>query len=1146
MKAASSPQMKEYFGSLKCGLDAAMDVAQHARKMGLDPERFVEITPAQDVAARVEGIVGPPGIAAIIRELEVEGKSREMVAHEIVLKICRGEIIQGNPQKLIDQAVRTGVSIITEGVLVAPTEGIAEIAIKESTSERPQDGNPDGTSYLAVYYAGPIRSAGGTVAAISVVLADVARRHFGISDYRPTDTEVERYVEEINLYNDRCAHLQFKPTDDEIRHIIRSCPVCITGEPTEEAEVSVYRDLPRMETNRVRSGIALVSCEGVAQKAAKVLKYTKKIGLDWSFLERLAKGVKKGDSGAFELKPDARFMDEIVAGRPIFSYPFKPGGFRIRYGRTRATGIAGKAIHPATMWLLDAFPAIGTQLKIERPGKGTVVVPCDTILGPVVKLQDGSVVEVNSSEEAKAVAPKVSEILFLGDMLITLGDFLKSNHPLVPSGIVEEWWALLAEGKGIKPNHSLTAGEAFKLSRAHGIPLHPKYTFHWHDITSLQLAELARYLANGKLNMDWFRLKSFEIEASPQKRILECLLVPHTLNQGTITIEGEKAFALLKSLGLLQDGKLTLKIFEHTFSEGKSPLDNVCALSGVQILPKAPLYIGSRMGRPEKSREREMKPPVHTLFPVGDINKNRSILRAYDKMKNSEKREGRGIEVEISRLKCKACGKIGISITCPCGGECAYQRVCGQCGRSSTQNECQVCKGKPKTHFYERRSVDIVAAVDAAKHRLNVNGSWPDVKGVKGLISDKKVPELLDKGMLRAKHGLTIFRDTTCRLDSTDVPLTHFMPKEIGVGVERLRALGYTADYTGKPLLLDTQLCELKVQDLLISDRGAEHFMKVTSFIDDMLINIYQMRPYYNVTKREQLVGQLAVGLSPHTSAGVLCRIIGFTPAHCGFAHPYFHCAKRRNADGDEDSVMLLMDALLNFSKSFIPASRGGTMDAPLVLTTLVDPSEIDDEAHSMEVCASYPLALYELAQKFASPSEVQVALVKNALGTPAQYEGLLFTHASSRIDDGPLSSAYIALEKKMSSKIEAEFALEDKLRCVDPADVAERVLLSHFLPDTYGNLRSFSRQMFRCGECNAKYRRVPLIGKCTNPKCGGKLLLTIYKGGIEKYLVISKMLVDRYKLPTYMKQRLELIQKDINSVFVDEKAKQAGLADFM
>jgi DNA polymerase II large subunit len=81
----------------------------------------------------------------------------------------------------------------------------------------------------------------------------------------------------------------------------------------------------------------------------------------------------------------------------------------------------------------------------------------------------------------------------------------------------------------------------------------------------------------------------------------------------------------------------------------------------------------------------------------------------------------------------------------------------------------------------------------------------------------------------------------------------------------------------------------------------------------------------------------------------MLARIIGFTDRKVGYAHPFFHAAKRRNCDGDEDSVILLMDALLNFSKSYLPSSRGGRMDAPLVLTSRIDPKEIDEEAHSID-----------------------------------------------------------------------------------------------------------------------------------------------------------------------------------------------------
>jgi DNA polymerase II large subunit len=237
------------------------------------------------------------------------------------------------------------------------------------------------------------------------------------------------------------------------------------------------------------------------------------------------------------------------------------------------------------------------------------------------------------------------------------------------------------------------------------------------------------------------------------------------------------------------------------------------------------------------------------------------------------------------------------------------------------------------------------------------------------------------------------------------------------------------------------------------------------------------------------------------------------------------------------------MDGLLNFSRYFLPESRGGTMDAPLVLTTEINPREVDDEAHAMEICSAYPAALYELAEKFAMPSDLELETVKKILGTPRQYGSLGFTHETSDISQGPQESTYLKFED-MGEKIEAQFSLQEKIRAVDAADAAERLLLHHFLPDLYGNLRSFSQQNFRCLDCKVKYRRVPLSGKCN--ACGGKLLLTVAKGGITKYLQHSLDTIDRYHLSDYMKQRVALLKKDIASVFTEEVEKQKGLADFM
>ncbi len=133
-------------------------------------------------------------------------------------------------------------------------------------------------------------------------------------------------------------------------------------------------------------------------------------------------------------------MDDVIAGRPVFSFPSRRGGFRLRYGRARNSGLSAVGIHPSTMLVLEGFLAGGTQLRTELPGKGGVVVPVDTIEGPVVRLNDGSVLRVSTSNYGE-IKHKIERILFLGDMLVSFGDFLYNSKLLAPSGYVEEWWA---------------------------------------------------------------------------------------------------------------------------------------------------------------------------------------------------------------------------------------------------------------------------------------------------------------------------------------------------------------------------------------------------------------------------------------------------------------------------------------------------------------------------------------------------------------------------------------------------------------------------------------------------------------------------------------------------------------------------------
>ncbi|HIH65014.1 MAG TPA: DNA polymerase II large subunit, partial [Methanothermobacter thermautotrophicus] len=380
----------DYFNELERETERLYEIARKARSRGLDVSTTPEIPLAKDLAERVEGLVGPEGIARRIKELEAD-RGREEVAFQIAAEIASQAVPDDDPEereKLADQALRTALAILTEGVVAAPLEGIAKVRIKE---------NFDKSRYLAVYFAGPIRSAGGTAAALSVLIADYIRLAVGLDRYKPVEREIERYVEEVELYESEVTNLQYSPKPDEVRLAASKIPVEVTGEPTDKVEVS-HRDLERVETNNIRGGALLAMVEGVIQKAPKVLKYAKQLKLEgWDWLEKFSKAPKKGEGEEkVVVKADSKYVEDIIGGRPVLAYPSEKGAFRLRYGRARNTGLAAMGVHPATMELLQ-FLAVGTQMKIERPGKGNCVVPVDTIDGPVVKLRNGDVIRIEDA-----------------------------------------------------------------------------------------------------------------------------------------------------------------------------------------------------------------------------------------------------------------------------------------------------------------------------------------------------------------------------------------------------------------------------------------------------------------------------------------------------------------------------------------------------------------------------------------------------------------------------------------------------------------------------------------------------------------------------------------------------------------------------
>jgi DNA polymerase II large subunit len=224
-------------------------------------------------------------------------------------------------------------------------------------------------------------------------------------------------------------------------------------------------------------------------------------------------------------------------------------------------------------------------------------------------------------------------------------------------------------------------------------------------------------------------------------------------------------------------------------------------------------------------------------------------------------------------------------------------------------------------------------------------------------------------------------------------------------------------------------------------------------------------------------------------------------------------------------------------------------MDAPLFVIPNLNPSEVDKESHNVDVADRYPPEFYKLSMRGGKPNEFGplVDTLGGRLGTSAQYTGFSYTHECTNINLGSHVGAYNQLQT-MLDKLESQLDLTTKLRAVDGQIVGLKILNSHFMKDIVGNLRAFTRQKFRCTKCNKKFRRPPLKGVCD--RCSGRILQTVYKGGIIKYLNPAKDIIQKYDLGEYYEDRIKLIEEEIESLFWEELPKdthsQFNLTDFM
>jgi DNA polymerase II large subunit len=1139
---------EKYFEMIKKKVDEQFEIGNRARAVGIDPVSKVEVPIATTLAEKAVGLISvvypqlDDKVVKRILELEEEyGVLDTAVAFKIAEEVAKEKFCKFESLlQAIEVGIRVGFAYITLGVVSSPIEGFTELKLGKTR---------EGKEYFKVLFSGPIRSAGTTASCVVLMLIDYLRESFGFAKYDPSEDEINRYVTENFDYHERVTNLQYMPSEEEIKFLAKNLPIQIDGEPTSDREVSNYKDLPRVDSSLIRGGMCLIFSEGLAQKAQKGLRLLRGVqakgfkASSWEFLDEYIEKFKLTSNEESEKDTKPVYIKDLVAGRPVFSHPSRSGGFRFRYGRSRASGFSSVSVHPATMAISGGFMSAGTQLKVEKPTKGCVISACSELDGPIVRLKDGSVLKLDDANEAKRIYNNVGEIIYLGDILFSLGDVVNRNYELLKPGYVEEWWELELNKRGgsIMDKFKVGFDEAVEISRKHDMALYPKFIFYWKEITYEEFLGLVDWIGHGVLRDAKLILpygKDDKERFVKGKRALELIGCEHGVSIENVILEEGKGRVLLFNLGIdvneIEEGlrKISEKIKDLKKGELKSSLSKSLGIGKINVLEvvnglceleikdKSGTFIGARMGRPEKAKLRKLTGSPHVLFPVGvEGGRLRSFQAAIDVG---------SVKGKFPNFYCESCKKDNV------------YRNCISCGES--------CKRVEDENEYGERRIDIREYFESAKKMSGVRiEDIPIVKGVRGTSNKDHSCEHLAKGMLRAKYGLNVNKDGTIRYDMTEMVLTHFKPLEIRTSVERLKELGYDKDINGNALERDDQVLELMPHDVVLpscpdglDEKADDVFVRICNFIDDELKRLYGLDKFFNLEKKTDLLGALVVCIAPHICTATVGRIIGFSKTQGFLASPFMHAAMRRDADGDECAAMLLMDLLLNFSRSFLPAHRGGTQDAPLVLNSRIRAGDVDDQILDFEM-GKYGLELYEKAEQKKHSSEVKFDSVKERLKKGENvFEGMQFTHGCDDINLGVVNSAYKILPT-MDEKVEHQMALCKKIRAVDTSDVARLTIERHFIRDTRGNLRKFSMQVFRCVGCNSKYRRPPLMGKCT--KCGGKLIFTISEGSILKYMQKSLDLAKEYEVSPYLSESLELTEMYIHSIFGKDPEKQEQIS---
>jgi DNA polymerase II large subunit len=1094
---------RTYESALLSKFHEILKYANSARLKGYDPLKEVEINIIEEV--------NYPELLEIGRSLHFEYNYTVDELYEDVLLKC---ISKAKQTFGFIEPISDFINKILEFALTLLT--LDPLYIRSNVINYSIDRDLDNIDYFSVNLNQPYKFLSTKQVILLLVLANELRRMLGIS--KKLSEKNKQLIEKIASNTEIVINLDIDKelAISEVVKILRSLPININL-------ISLTIGFMDKQLTRNKNSFHLNSitafCSILLQNKQFLLKLSRTINdSDWDWISNLTgKNTKK----------DHKKINKIIVAKS------QVGGFNLVSGTAQNTSFDTIGIHPSIAELFNNVIVPGSLVEVPGFGHFTVAI-VDKLSPPYVKLDSGDRVYLKTAEMSKKLKPKITKVIYCGDLLITPERLTYRKKSTIKPGYNIHQWLFDATRSlsGNKTNFktefqssetldsvlitgagNISLEEAIKISKHLGIPLYPKYLLNWKMITLNELGLLPESIngSDSHTNNGFLRLKRDENIIS----ILERLGVEFFVENDQLRVEDFYAELLLN----LSNNKLNSNLKESTYNT----LIYIGNIFGCVIEDKLGDFVGlSVIIRDPRESLSEPRALSHSLFPASS-------------------REGRGYDIiSFCRLpdpvmlkirECPTCKKVFPYNVCPiCGNNTEQKFYCLKCKRYEEKEICQVCDSPTREFFYG--TLDWRALLENAVQKCQVQPYAP-LKGIKRNDWSSRDVERLEKGILRQRNNLLVYKDGIIKYPIMNSPIFAFTPKQVSTRVDKLRELGYEVDICGKRLENDEQFLYIKPQDVIIPFNVADQLRKVADFIDESLAKIYGLPTYYNINTLDDLTGQLIIGQSPLNTSGLLGRIIGFTEANVCFAHPIWHANKGSNCRGQSDYVMLLLDALINFSAHFTepntPDIIGTLQSLKLFANTELIPS-----------LKTWDTFLTE-NDKFGA--NLRDENTNNELSEPTT---ILYPKPYSQFT--MLSSAITSVQNTSSIKtmdeleiIDTQIKVANLSSSLDSHEVAKNILMKKLLPRTLETIVNYTTQEFKCKNCGKSYRRMTVRGLCIS--CEKKLQPSFTYNHILRYIQTLEHISSSISIDESTKETVKYIKENFESLFYERK--QTSLSDY-